>query len=321
MANRGCGCKSPTNTRFTSAGYVEQSFDGGLTWERLINDPRFNAPIFPPLVGPPGPDLPCAGAKSGREVFRLLVAEIKANQAIWEAVATFVASLLAFLGTMLPLIGTVVAVLVSTLAILLIAAGKAAFDAQMTDAVLDQFMCILFCNIGPDASFTEAQWQEVKQDIVDQFGGIVEPFLWNNVNTLGPVGLTNICRVFPGLAGDCSACPCGACVDPQLVPGEPGENLQARPDLGAGWWQVKTTLLSSSPVPQYYATIVLGCCLLADYVYTPGMTNAPPGNRVATGCGGTPNHTGNYGLGQCIESVVFRSYEPGIVLFKISECV
>lgn len=321
MANRGCGCKSPTNTRITAAGYIEQSFDNGQTWERVTNDPRFNAPIFPPLVGVPGPDLPCAGAKSGREVFRLLVDEIKANQGIWEAIAGFIAFLLSILAGFIPLVGTVITVLVTSLAMLLIQVGKAAFDTQMTPAVLDQFMCILFCNIGDDASFTEAQWQQVKQDIVDQFGGIVEPFFWNNVNTLGPAGLTNVCRVFPGLAGDCSACGCGECVDPSLTPGQPGANLHSRPDLGAGWWEVTTTIVPEQPGAQYFAHISVGCCLHVQYILDPGVINAAPGNRIAIGCGGTPTHTGDYGISNCVEVILFRTFNAGNIQFKISECV
>ena len=320
MANRGCGCKTPTNTRTTAAGYVEQSFDGGLTWERLIDDPRFNAPVFPPLVGIPIGDIPCAMAKSAREAARIEIQTLIDNSAIWDTVLTVAGVIIEFLSLLMGPIGRIVALLVTTLAYALWQFTRAAFIAYDWDSALEQFFCIYFCNIEPDGSWSEAGWQQAKQDIVDQMDGFGEVWFWNHVEALGPVGLTNIGLVLPGLAGDCDACACGECQDPTTSGSQAGENLIPRPDLGAGWWQIDTVERAPGGDDNFYAEVQFGCCLLQEYnVVAPGI-NAAPGNRVAIGCGGAPVHTGDYGTSNCVELVLFRSFGVATFQFKIADC-
>jgi len=320
MASRGCGCKTPTQQRITEDGIVEQSFDNGVTWERVNDDPRFNAPVFPPLVGDPGPDLRCAGALSGREVTRLFVVQIGTATDIFGAVSQLLAAIIAFLATFLPVVGTVIVIVVAALGLFLISIGQAAFAAAMTDAVLDTFKCILYCRIDGNAAFSEATWQAVKADIVEQFDVIPESVLWNYVNSLGVVGLTNICRALPGLAGDCEECAC-SCDEPLL--GSIGTGLLERPDLGVGWWQVTTEdggNPADNPNGRFYAEIlVTACCLHNDYVYTGGLTNAPPGNRAAWDCLDVAAFA-NYRLNEGVSKILFRAYEEGVITFQILEC-
>lgn len=319
MATRGCGCKTPTNQRITAGGLIEQSFDGGLSWEEVTNDPRFNAPVFPPLVGDPGPDLRCAGALSAREVTRLFVEQIATTTDIFASISQLLATIVAFLATFLPIVGTIIVIVVAALALFLISVGQAAFAAAMTSDTLDTFKCILFCRMGNDASFSEAGWQAVKLDILDQFSGIPSSVYWNYVNSLGPVGLSNISRSLPGLAGDCDECAC-SCDEPIL--GAAGTNLLSRPDLGVGWWQVTTTGPATPPTPNgdFYAQILLpACCLHNAYVLVPPGVNAPPGNRAAWDCAGVPGFA-NYGLGGCQTEILFRSYTADTFEFQILDC-
>lgn len=319
MANRGCGCKSPTNQRFNENGYLEQSFDGGLTWFRVGDDQRFNAPVFPPLVGVPLPDLPCAGAKSGKEAMRIVIEQFANETTAWETILGLITLLLGILATFVgPLAPAIVGIITAVIWIIYVF-GKAAFVAIDWDATLEIYRCILFCNIEDDASFTEAGWQQVKQDIVDQFDGMQETFLWNMVNSLGPVGLTNSCRVFPGLAGDCDDCNCGECDEPTLESPGIGTLLLPRPDLGAGWWQVTTTGIPNPLSPECYAEVTLGCCLHVEYQLSPGLTNAPPGNRAAWNCLDVPGFA-DYGVGGCQSRILFRSYEIGEFIFHIATC-
>jgi len=320
VANRGCGCRKPTDTRITEAGIIEQSFDNGVTWEQATDDNRFNAPVFPPLVGIPLPDVQCAGAKSGKEAMRIVIEQFANENSAWETVLGLITLLTGLLAALIgPLAPAVVGIIMAFIWVLY-TVGKAAFIAIDWEAALDTYLCILYCNIQPDASFSEAGWQQVKQDIVDQFDGLTESFLWNMVNGLGPVGLTNACRIFPGLAGDCDSCGC-ACDD--LTLGDVGNNLVPRPDLGAGWWQVETED-GGNPADEgngrFYATInVPACCCLTAYTYTGGLVNAPPGNRVAFGCDSV-THTGNYGLNAgLVNFILFRAYGVGIIEFKMEE--
>jgi len=320
MANRGCGCKSPTNTRINENGYAEQSFDGGLTWERIVSDERFSGPIFPPLFGSPSSDIACDGAKSGREWMRIAIDQLVNDTAIWDSVFALITAIIGLLSGIFPGIGTILGAVIAAIAYGLFAFGRAAVQAALTSATLDTFKCILFCNIEDDASFTESGWQQVKQDIVDQFDGIAEFYYWTWANTLGVVGLTNMCRTFPNMAGDCSACSCGECETPTTSGSQAGTNLIARPDLGAGWWQVTTVEVAPGGDDNFYAEIQHGCCELAEYsVVAPGV-NAAPGNRVAIGCGGSPTHTGDYGVGQCSELILFRSFGTATFLFRLIDC-
>lgn len=327
MTNRGCGCKSPTNQRITPDGYVEQSFDGGLTWFRVGTDERFNNPIFPPLVGPVVGTIPCAGAKSGTEAMRIVIEQFTNESLAWETILGLLTLLIGVLSVLLGPFGVAVTGVITALVWILYNFGKAAFVAHDWPAELDKYLCILFCNIEDDASFTEAGWQKVKADIVAQMAGIAETYFWNMVNSLGPVGLTNAARIFPSLAGDCSQCDCGECTDPTLVPGQPGIDLLDRSgDLGAGWWSVMTqdwTAQSPGCAPNgcFMATInIAGCCLHSAYVIVPPGTNAPPGNRQGVNCEGVSGFA-NYGLGGCVEAIVFRSYEVAEFQFKLETCV
>lgn len=320
MANRGCGCKSPTNTRFTPTGYFEQSFDGGLTWERLTDDPRFNAPIFPPLVGPIVGTVPCAGAKSATEVVRLAIAKFKTDADAWESVLGLITVLIGFLVALIGPAAVVIGGIITALAFILFNFTQAAFLSHDFDPALALYKCIIFCNIESDASFTEAGWQQVKQDIVDQMSGLDETWFWNWANSLGPAGLTNSARVFASLAGDCSECGCGECQDPVIMPGQPGTNLHARPDLGAGWWEVTTTFVDVPSTAQYFGVVSVGCCLHVEYTTEPGLPNASPGNRRSVYCDGVTTDDFNYGVGQCVQDIHFRSAVAGNFQFHLAEC-
>jgi len=320
MATRGCGCKTPTNQRVTEDGIIEQSFDNGVTWERVTDDPRFNAPVFPPLVGDPGPDLRCAGALSGREVTRLFVEQVATATDIFTEVAKVLSVIIGFLVAFLGPVAAPVVAIIAALALFLMVVGQAAFAAAMTPATLDTLKCILYCRIDGNAAFSESSWQAVKEDILAQFAGIPESVYWNYVNSLGPVGLTNICRALPGLAGDCDLCACD-CDEPII--GSIGTGLLSRPDLGIGWWQV-TTVDGENPLDnpngRFYADILIpACCLHNAYTYDLGLINAPPGNRAAWNCETVPGFA-NYGLGGCQERILFRAFNAGNITFQILEC-
>jgi len=107
--------------------------------------------------------------------------------------------------------GCAISSIVTSIALAIIEIGAEILEDSMTDAVYDTFQCILFCNISGDATFTEAAWQQVKLDITEQFSGDPRFVLWNVVNALGPVGLSNAARMAIAVVGDCDDCACEAC--------------------------------------------------------------------------------------------------------------
>jgi len=321
MANRGCGCDEPDLERINQDGIKEISFDAGSTWTPDLTDPRNYGTVLPLPIGQPAPDGRCSGAESITTILKKITDDLLINQGIWDTIASLIGGILAMIAVLFPGIGTAAAALLATAAYLFLLIGREALEAAMTTQVWEDFTCIVYCHINPDASLSISQWNAVKQDIVAQFDGTAEAWLWNWVNALGSTTLTNMARTLPNAAADCSACGCEACV-PTIA--NLGNSLMARPDLGTGWWSVHPED-SENPINEtngrWFAEIELnGCCLLEDYVIVAPGINAPPGNRGHQDCQGNFGF-GNYGLNGCSQFISFRTYNDCEIQFKISECV
>jgi len=212
----GCGCcdDEPTNQRYTSDGFLEQSFDGGETWERDTSDPRFNSPIFPPMSGEDGDDKKCLAAASAAKFIDNEIVQKMNETDTAASLLLLIAAAVAILIT-----GFTATPLVIALISQVIAFGVVATKAAFTTEVWDTFECILFCNMNDDGSFTEEQWLEIKTEIFDQLGSsIAGTFLRDTVNAMGVAGLTNAARSGAATSADCDDCDCPAeCGDPDGV--------------------------------------------------------------------------------------------------------
>lgn len=322
MANRGCGCKVPTDVRMTSDGGFEASFDNGMTWQPYYDVPNPGSTI-PVIPLPPGMTVnngSCSGAESTAQVFKSFTDFICGNEVVWETVATlitaFVAALAAYFG-----VGSWVAALLGAIVLLIWVFTRDAFCALFTEDIWEELRCILYCNINSDASYSADQLASIIEAIyATEWHDLVKRWLTFNMGLIGTGGMTNTARTFVNLIADCSDCGCD-CDD--ISAAQPENNLTARPDIGTGWWEV-TTVDSFPPIPSgngdHYAVInVPACCCLTAYNYTEGLNNAPPGNRVAFGCDEV-FHTGNYGLNAgLVNQILFRAFEAGIILFRIEE--
>lgn len=202
-----CGDNEPTNQRYTADGILEQSFDGGETWERDTSDPRFNSPIFPPMPGADGDDKKCLAAASAAETIKTDIVEKMQSTMTAGDILLLIAAVVAIFITGFTATPLVIAV-VSQIIIFGVDATKAAF----TEEVWDTFRCILYCNMNADGSFTEAQWQTIKAQIFDQLGSsIAGTFLRDTVNAFGVAGLTNAARSGAAASADCTDCDCPGC--------------------------------------------------------------------------------------------------------------
>jgi len=320
MANKGCGAEFDKVTRYNELGLLEFSVDGGLTWAEDESDPRMVGTLIPPpLWLIVGGDNRCKGAVTARLNTKLALDEIF-NNGVNIGVTGLIGIIVGVICAISAGVACAVAGVAGALATIIAQVGAAILQAAMTPAVYDTFECILYCHIGLNASFTEQQWQAVKADIAIQLSGDAEFVLWNWVNMLGPAGLTNLARMSIDVIADCSGCGC-SCDNPEL--GDAGVNLLSRPDLGAGWWQVTTTLVQTPGCETngcYYATILLpACCLHVEYNLIPPGVNAPPGNRGALDCNGVWGYA-NYGVGGCQSAIVFRSYGEDVFEFHIQDC-
>lgn len=211
MANGGCGCCPDEVFRYTADGVRQVSRDGGETWTDDPSDPRVSGSIVPPppwLLLPGGHE--CEGAITGRLNMKALSDEIFTTGA--EVGLTGLAEIIALV--LCSFTGGIVCAVIQLITVIVVTAINIGLDiiqAALTDEVYDTFQCILFCNIEPNATFTEAGWSGVKNDITDQLSGDAEFWLWNMVNIMGAQGLTNMCQLSLAVSGDCDDCVCEPC--------------------------------------------------------------------------------------------------------------
>jgi hypothetical protein len=201
-SNMSC-CPEPTNRRYNEDGILEVSYDGGITYQPApALDDRFSGAIQPPIPGEDGDDKKCAAAASAEDFIKQNLIEELTEGQTYASISGAMVALIAALGV------TGIGVLVGAAAAAIFTAGVTAVQAAFTTEVWADFRCILYCRILPDGSFDETGWQLVKQEIVNHYDGIVETILWNWVNAVGLVGLTNAARSGFVATADCTSCNC-----------------------------------------------------------------------------------------------------------------
>jgi len=286
----GC-CPQPTNRRYNASGELEVSYDSGATW---VTDPslddRFSGTIAPAIPGADGTEKACAAAASGEEwVKQNLIESLETGATFADLNAAGVA-LIALLGV------TGIGLLVAGFAAAIFVAGVSAVQAAFTTEVWTQFRCILNCHIELDGSFTTAGWQAVKADILSEFTGVVSAILYNWVNSVGPVGLTNSARSGFVATADCSGCDCASeCNDADLIvfgnvtetgtyDGFPGMEVESV--FTGGVNVVRWGIIDTAVPPNT-------CCYFVDYVVLDGAVLS----TYWTDCGGaghgSPNPAGH----------------------------
>lgn len=278
MANRGCGCDGEPITRYNQDGLLEESTDGGETWETTLADPRLTGTIVPPPLWllTPG-DHSCEAAITARANYEAMSNEILGN-AVDIGVPAFAEVVALIVCTFSAGVACAIAQLIATFAVIVIQIGASAIEAALTTEMWDAFQCILFCHSSDDAVYSESQWQAVKDDIAAQFDGNQEFWLWNLVNMLGPVGLTNMARTGVTADGDCDDCSCNPCAVEgiwMLESDVPEVWVQA-PEVSPNVVRLSSYVPNSIPNGQYivwkYGTPTQGnnCC------YTLGYQNPIP---------------------------------------------
>jgi len=226
-----CCCPEPTNRRYNSAGQLEVSYDGGLTWvvDNSLDD-RFSGAISPPLAGADGAEKRCIAATAGQEFVKANLIDSLSEGMTYAELTSAGVALIAVLGV------TGVGLLVGAFVAAIFLAGVTAVQAAFTSEVWTDFRCILNCRMSDDGSFTMLQWQQVRSDILSTFTGAVSAILYNWVNSVGTVGLTNAVRSGFAAAGDCDDCDCdcgGETIGLSMVnfygdnPDQTGCNVQA----------------------------------------------------------------------------------------------
>lgn len=200
-----CDTTNPPQYQYSVVGVLQVSLDGGATWTDAPNaDVRNNSPRFPPISGSDGDDKKCAAATGAAK----LVKEQVGNQ-LTDGMSRYTLDQLIkdWVHTMIDTSNPFIA-LATVIANQIFALVIALLIPALTDDVYHKFACALYCSMGDDASFNDAQWADARGKITDDISGIAGVFLEHLVYLLGKVGTTNLVRSAPDSTGDCSDCDC-----------------------------------------------------------------------------------------------------------------
>lgn len=200
-----CCCDDPpAQFRYSSAGVLQRSTDGGTTWTDAPGfDPRINSPQFPPMSGADGIDKKCIAATGMAHLIKTQIADTMTEDM---GVYDLQELIRDWTGLAINSGANIFQILITIAVNQILALGILLIQAALTEGVYDTLKCIFYCNMGDDASFSQAQLEQVTTDMGDQIGGIATLFLQQLVNLLGSVGLTNLARSGGATVGDCSDC-------------------------------------------------------------------------------------------------------------------
>lgn len=235
-----CCDDKPIASRYTEDGVLQYQYEEGGEWFDAPNDPRNTSPTFPPLEGEDGTDKKCAAANSIKIVLDEDIIQKMEETAGAIAILELIAVVLGIFlsgGTLAPLLMALVGQILGV--------GVAATKAAFTTEVWDAFICVVFCNMSDDASFTDEQFEQIRADLLtgSEFNSIAGSFLRNTVTAWGRVGLTNAARSGRSDETDCSSCGCidecaAASQSPYFTFGTvlsvTGDTVRVRAELYAG---------------------------------------------------------------------------------------
>ena len=205
----GCKCEDQALWlhRFAPDGTMEVSKNGGLTWQADPSDPRITAPQLPLLPGNASLEKKCAAANNVEAHIKEKADQLAADAELWSGIQTMIAALIGLL-LFLEIIGTGGALTPIVLAFggALLAGGRAAFIAAMTEDVWDQFRCMVYFNLTGDGVLKSGGLEAIKSKVHSDFTGIAVTFFDYTLNLLGEIGINNIAKTGSGSAEPCDEC-------------------------------------------------------------------------------------------------------------------
>lgn len=208
----GCNCPDVL-TRLNAYGVLEQSTDGGITWNpEPYSDPRLTGTLFPPLPLATGTVTRCAAAENIVATFTGLIDQSADNleqaASVAEMIADIVAAAAAYLGYLGP-IALMVTLTVNKIFSFTGSALRAAFDND----VFDRLKCNLYCNCNDDGTFSSISIQAIHDQIDTDETGLAKMHLHDLITIFGEVGLTNMGRAGASTGTGCDDCTCD-CEEP-----------------------------------------------------------------------------------------------------------
>lgn len=203
------GCNdenTPVQYRYSSAGILQRSFNGGSSWSDCAEyDPRNYSVQFPPMAGADDDSKKCLAAVGAVALIKEQVGDnltdgmsrptLAALVETW--VKTFIQTSNPFLALVTVITNLIFGLVITTLRAALTAPAYAALE------------CAIYCNIGNDATVTQAQHDAMRAQILTDVSGIAGVFFEHIIYLLGVRGTENLLRA-GGVATASCDCGCGA---------------------------------------------------------------------------------------------------------------
>jgi hypothetical protein len=199
-----CGDEVPVQYRYTGDGVLQRSEDGGTTWTDAPEyDPRNYSPEFPPPAEVEGEDLKCVAANGMKKLIKEQVSDqltddmsrFTLSELITTWVTTYIETSNPFLALLTVITNQIFALIIATL------------RPAITDEVYNKLECCFYTNMASDASFSDSQFDDVRDCITSDITGIAGVFFEHLVYLLGTRGLTNLARAGAGdAAANCDDC-------------------------------------------------------------------------------------------------------------------
>lgn len=217
-----CCTPVPVTQRINpDTGRPEVSYDGGATWQPDPNDIQTQLPLQSPIVTSGGSKTKCDAATNASEHINELISATSTNIgtagdvfALTVAIAEAALALVVFLVT-----GGAASPIIIAFATAIWAAGSAAFglgkdgfDTYWTEDKKDAILCALYCNIGENGQFTEAQYQAWRSKVKGQLpASPALDIVMTSINAAGATGLSNMASYGNAALSDCASCDCSDC--------------------------------------------------------------------------------------------------------------
>jgi len=219
----GCCPDDESIHRYLPDGTYQTSDDGGVTWhDDPTGDPRYSAPLAPPLPGTPGGALRCAAADNVRDQYKQMRDNTIALLTGGTTVLLIVAGLVGLIGSILAIsvVGISFGVMLFTLAGVLLSLTPESVAEQIDDEALDTFRCIVYCNLDENGRVRVGGFDDILSRITSQFDTFPETFFYTITASLTATGINNAATMGVATASDCDECDCGLNLIWTAAPGQ-----------------------------------------------------------------------------------------------------
>ena len=306
--------ETPDASRYNDDGILEVSYDDGATFEESRDlDPRFNSPLLPPLTSTVGETRRCEAANNVVGFMQDMANNTAANVSAFSTITGLIGALAGIIVAIIS--GGAAIPLLIGLAGALFAAGQAAFSAAMTAGVYETLLCIVYCETPDNGTYTEANWQAIKTQILIQLTGIAATFLHDNINAFGPAGLNNAARAGVDAGLPCDDCPCdNLCAEKYQI-------YQLDPAYGEILEYGDNYIIAACGASGYLTLEAIDfndCC----FVNSAELLTGTGGLTAWEGCGTEPSPPweGSTPVGHCVSIIEAQFSVNGTIKIFLDDC-